>query len=58
MTKPSNGVKPIEVSTHLPLTIAETEPPLPKWQVITFSSSTGLFNILAASRETKKWLVP
>ena len=30
MTKPSNGVKPIEVSIHLPLRTTETEPPLPK----------------------------
>src|SRR5699024_11349439 len=53
MTRPSSGVRPIEVSTHLPLRIAETEPPLPRWQVMMFSSSTGLFSIFAASWVTR-----
>ena len=30
MIRPSNGVKPIEVSTHLPPLTAVTEAPLPK----------------------------
>ena len=41
ITKPSNGVKPMEVSTTLPFFTAAMDEPLPKWQVIIFSSSMG-----------------
>ena len=34
ITRPSSGVKPIEVSTERPPRIAATEQPLPRWQVI------------------------
>ena len=35
ITRPSSGVMPIEVSTHLPSTQADSEEPLPRWQMMT-----------------------
>jgi acetate kinase len=54
----ASGVMPMLVSTLLPFFTAVTDPPLPKCAVITFVSSMGLFNALAASLVTNKWLVP
>ena len=47
MMTPSSGVKPIDVSTHLPALTAEMDEPLPRWQVTIFafglpSSSSAL----------------
>ena len=33
MSSPSSGVKPIDVSTERPRSMAATEQPLPRWQV-------------------------
>jgi hypothetical protein len=35
MTSPSSGVKPMVVSTHLPLLTAASDDPAPRWQVTT-----------------------
>ena len=42
ITRPSSGVRPIEVSMHLPSTTAAMEPPLPTWQVTIFVPSAGM----------------
>ena len=49
---PARGVKPMEVSTLLPPSMALTEEPLPRWQVMIFSSSMGLPSRAAARAET------
>jgi hypothetical protein len=36
ISTPSSGVKPIEVSTHVPSTTALSEEPLPRWHTISF----------------------
>ena len=36
---PPRGVKPMEVSTDMPWSIAVTEQPPPRWQVISLRSS-------------------
>ena len=56
--KPSNGVRPIEVSTDSPFFTAVIEAPFPKWQTIIFKSFLSLPRICAALLETKSWLVP
>ena len=38
---PPRGVKPIEVSTEIPLSTAVTDTPFPTWRVINFNSSNG-----------------
>ena len=52
MGRPASGVKPMEVSTLLPPSIAVTEEPLPRWQEISLSCSMGLPSISAARWET------
>ena len=49
---PSSGVKPIVVSMLLPPLTAASEQPLPRWQVISFSSSIGRSSRRAARRDT------
>ena len=49
--KPSNGVNPIEVSTHTPPFIAAILEPFPKWHEIIFISSFFLPNFFAASSD-------
>ena len=39
MGTPARGVKPMDVSMHLPQSTAEMEEPLPRWQVTILSSS-------------------
>ena len=58
MIMPSRGVKPIEVSKHLPLRTAVTELPLPMWQVmiLLFSGSRPANRI--ALWLTYLWEVP
>ena len=51
ITKPSNGVNPIVVSTHLPFLIAAKLAPFPKWQEIIFISSGFFPNVFAAAFE-------
>ena len=34
ITRPSSGVMPMVVSTHLPSTQADREEPLPRWQMM------------------------
>ena len=58
MGTPARGVKPMEVSTLLPQSTAATEEPLPRWQVMIFSSSMGLPSMAAARWDTYLWLVP
>ena len=41
ITRPSSGVKPIEVSTDRPCSMAHAEQPLPRWQVTMLVSSRG-----------------
>ena len=55
---PSRGVRPIEVSTHLPPIDAEIDAPLPRWHTITLALSGSRFANLIVSLETKLWLVP
>ncbi len=42
----------MEVSTAQPFCTASTEAPLPRWQVMTFNSSSGRPTISAALCET------
>ena len=58
MISPSSGVRPIDVSTHLPPIDAEIEAPLPRWQTITFAVSGLRLANLIVSLDTKLWLVP
>ena len=58
MISPSSGVRPIEVSTHLPPTEAEIEAPLPRWHTITLAVLGSRLANLIVSLETKLWLVP
>ena len=53
---PSRGVKPMEVSTHLPSFTAETEEPLPRWQMM--RRQFFVPRIFAVSCETNLWDVP
>ncbi len=58
MGTPARGVKPMEVSTLLPPSTAVMEEPLPRWQEISLTSSTGLPSMAAARPATYLWLVP
>ena len=59
MTMPSRGVMPIEVSTHLPSLTAESEEPLPRWQMMSLRPLPSAEpSICAARLETKRWEVP
>ena len=49
--RPSSGVKPIEVSTATPWSMALMEQPLPRWQVMSFKSSNGSSSTTAARSE-------
>ena len=52
MITPALGVKPMEVSTDLPLLMAVMDEPLPKWQVMIFFSSIFHPSILHAFSAT------
>ena len=52
MGRPARGVKPMEVSTLLPPSTAAMEEPLPRWQVMIFSSEGSLPSMAAARWET------
>ena len=56
--RPSSGVRPIDVSTHLPPIEAEIEAPLPRWHTITLAVLGSRSANLIVSLETKLWLVP
>ena len=58
MTSPSRGVKPMEVSMLLPCSIAVTEAPLPRWQVMMLVFSGTRFSSVMARAATYRWLVP
>ena len=58
MIRPSRGVRPMLVSTHLPPMEADTLAPLPKWQTITFAFFGSSPPNLIASPDTNIWLVP
>ena len=50
--RPTRGVKPMEVSTLLPPSMAQMEEPLPMWQLMSLSSSMGLPMSSAQRAET------
>ena len=52
ITRPSNGVRPIEVSTHLPFTTALMEEPFPKCATITLELSGSKPKNLIVSLDT------
>ena len=52
ITRPSSGVKPIEVSTERPFSTAVMEAPLPRWQVIRFVLPGSRFMIWQARAAT------
>ena len=56
MGRPSRGVSPMEVSTHLPALEQLTLEPFPRWQVMTFAS--GLPSSSRARPVTYLWEVP
>ena len=59
ITRPSSGVKPIEVSTVRPPRMAAIEQPLPRWQVTTRSSGSPVRPRISAERwDTKRCEVP
>ena len=52
MGRPASGVRPMEVSTHLPPSTAAREEPLPRWQDTIFRSLGSLPSSSAARRVT------
>ncbi len=52
ITRPSSGVKPIEVSMDLPCSMAVIEAPLPRWAVMTFVFSGTRFSSSSARAAT------
>ena len=56
MTRPSSGVRPMEVSTACPATTAEAEAPLPRCRTTCLRSSRPRNSETAP--ETNWWLVP
>mmetsp|Transcript_20617 Transcript_20617/g.55622 ORF Transcript_20617/g.55622 Transcript_20617/m.55622 type:complete len:241 (+) Transcript_20617:298-1020(+) len=58
MTKPSRGVRPMVVSTHLPFLMAAMLAPLPRWQMMAFMDSLGLPRSSAALPSTYVYDVP
>ena len=58
MTSPSSGVRPIDVSTERPPSIAVTEAPLPRWSTICLSSASGRPRNAAAASATNLCDVP
>ena len=52
------GKASMEVSTLLPPSTAVTEEPLPRWQVMIFSSAAGFPSMAAARLVTYLWEVP
>lgn len=55
---PSSGVRPIEVSMHLPPFTALRLEPLPRWQVITRVCSFGMSSFWIARPATYRCEVP
>jgi hypothetical protein len=51
ITSPSSGERPIEVSTLRPPSMAVADAPLPRWRVISLSSSIGRPRCSAARRD-------
>ena len=51
ITRPSSGVKPIDVSTQTPSRTADAEQPAPRWQTITRNPCGSRPSILAARSE-------
>ena len=49
--KPSSGVRPMDVSTATPWSMADAEQPLPRCSVISFRSSSGSSSTTAARSE-------
>ena len=58
MTRPSSGVSPMVVSTHLPLCTAAMLHPLPRWMEIRLTRSTGFWRKRAVSWVMNLWEVP
>ncbi len=58
MTRPSSGVRPIEVSTLRPPRTAQAEAPLPRCRVTRSTVSSGFPSISAALAVTYLWEVP
>ena len=58
ITRPSIGVRPIDVSTGLPPAIADAEAPLPRCSTIWLSESSGLSRNAAACSLTYWCEVP
>ena len=52
ITRPSSGVNPIDVSTHLPFLTAVILEPLPRWQDIKLTSDKSFPSNFAASSVT------
>ncbi len=52
LTSPSRGSNPMEVSIHFPLFMADTDAPLPRWQVISLRSSRFTLSIFEALSAT------
>ncbi len=49
--RPSSGVRPMDVSTATPWSMADIEQPLPRWQVMSLRSSSGSSSTTAARSE-------
>ena len=52
MITPSRGVRPMDVSTHLPPLIADSDEPLPRWQMTNLQSSGFLPSICGTTLAT------
>ena len=55
---PSRGVRPMDVSKHLPSTQALREEPLPRWQMTILLGLSLRPSTSSARADTKRWLVP
>jgi hypothetical protein len=58
ITRPSSGVKPMDVSTDCPLRMAVTEAPFPRCAITPSNSSTGRSSSAAAWCATYSCEVP
>ncbi len=56
MGTPARGVRPMEVSWHLPSFTADREEPLPRWQLMSFMSLRPMSSM--ARLVTYLWEVP
>ena len=58
MTRPSSGVKPIDVSSERPFAIAHAEQPAPSWSVTASCASGAELRACASARSSDSCAMP